>query len=150
VTCSTARQVVRRAHRKALRLRPPESGVRRFQWNGWSVEGDVRGDVDHYVATKGEHRVRWRFGEPSAPIPCGDVAGEVGILNVRARGTTCRTARELAKQWLTNVFAGTAACTRFSCRARSYSCTAAPPARISYLVDCRGALARVIWRVVVD
>jgi hypothetical protein len=151
VTCTIARQVARGAHRRALRLTPPPSGIRRFSWNGWSVEGDLRGDVDHYVATKGEQRVRWRFGE-AAPMykRCGDIAAAVGLYNVRALGTTCPSARLVAKQWLANVFAGADGCTRFSCRARSYSCSASPPARISYPVVCRRPGARVVWRVVAD
>jgi hypothetical protein len=60
-TCTTARRVARRAHRKAMRLTPPESGVRRFTWNGWRVTGDLRPERDRYVARKGERRVRWRF-----------------------------------------------------------------------------------------
>ena len=60
-TCTTARRVARRAHRKALRSTPPVSGVRRFTWNGWRVTGDLRPRHDRYVARKGERRVRWRF-----------------------------------------------------------------------------------------
>ena len=60
-TCTTARRVARRAHRKALRLTPPTSGVRHFTWNGWRVTGDLRPDKDRYIARKGERRVRWRF-----------------------------------------------------------------------------------------
>src|SRR5829696_1047833 len=48
-TCATARRVARRAHRKALRLAAPESGVRRFSWNGWRVTGDLRPDRDQYL-----------------------------------------------------------------------------------------------------
>ncbi len=61
VTCASARGVARGAHRKALGLTPPPSGVRRFTWNGWSVTGDLRGDSDSYYAVKGSRRVRWRF-----------------------------------------------------------------------------------------
>jgi hypothetical protein len=61
VLCSTARRVARRAHRKALRLTPPESGSRRFMWRGWRVVGDLRPAKDRYVARKNERRVRWRF-----------------------------------------------------------------------------------------
>jgi hypothetical protein len=60
-TCTNARRVARRAHRKALKLSPPESGIRRFTWNGWRVRGDLRPDRDRYLARKGERRVRWRF-----------------------------------------------------------------------------------------
>ena len=59
-TCTTARRVARRAHRKALRLTPTGS-VRRFTWNGWLVTGDLRPARDRYVARKGDRRVRWRF-----------------------------------------------------------------------------------------
>ena len=61
MTCTAARRVARRAHRKALSLTPPESGVRRFSWNGWRIRGDLRPQRDRYLARKGERRVRWRF-----------------------------------------------------------------------------------------
>jgi hypothetical protein len=61
VSCTTARRVARRAHRKALGLTPPPSGIRRFTWNGWQVVGDLRGPTDHYRAAHGERRVRWVF-----------------------------------------------------------------------------------------
>jgi hypothetical protein len=61
VSCRTARRVARGAHRKALGLTPPESGVRRFGWNGWRVTGDLRGNDDRYVATRNGARVRWLF-----------------------------------------------------------------------------------------
>jgi hypothetical protein len=61
VSCVTARRVARRAHFKALGLPRPESGVRRFTWNGWRVTGDLRSASDHYVAVRGALRVRWRF-----------------------------------------------------------------------------------------
>ncbi len=61
VSCTTARRVARGAHRKALGLRPPASGVRRFGWNGWRVTGDLRGSSDRYLATRGDKRVRWLF-----------------------------------------------------------------------------------------
>jgi hypothetical protein len=60
-TCKTARRVARGAHNKALGLTPPPSGIRHFHWHGWSVTGDLRGDHDSYVATRGSKRVRWRF-----------------------------------------------------------------------------------------
>jgi hypothetical protein len=60
-TCRTARRVARRAHRKALGLPPPPSGVRRFRWNGWRVTGDLRGPADSYRAVRGGKRVRWIF-----------------------------------------------------------------------------------------
>jgi hypothetical protein len=53
--------VARRAHRKALGITPPPSGIRHFTWNGWSVTGDIRGETDRYVAKRGAKRVRWLF-----------------------------------------------------------------------------------------
>jgi hypothetical protein len=62
VSCRTARRVARGAHRKALGLTPPTSGIRRFTWRGWRVTGDIRGRVDRYVArATGGKRVSWRF-----------------------------------------------------------------------------------------
>lgn len=61
VSCRGARRVARRAHRKALGITPPPSGIRRFTWRGWQVTGDLRPERDRYVATRGERRVRWRF-----------------------------------------------------------------------------------------
>jgi hypothetical protein len=61
VSCTTARKVVRGAHRKALGITPPVSGIRTFTWNGWTVRGDLRPASDRYVATRGSTRVRWRF-----------------------------------------------------------------------------------------
>ena len=61
VSCRSARRVAKGAHFKALGLTPPPSGVRRFTWKGWRVIGDLRGDSDRYLATKGRKRVRWRF-----------------------------------------------------------------------------------------
>jgi hypothetical protein len=61
VSCTTARRVVRGAHRKALGQTPPPSGVRHLTWNGWRVAGDLRGDSDRYTARRGSRRVRWVF-----------------------------------------------------------------------------------------
>jgi hypothetical protein len=61
VGCATARRVARKAHAKALGLPLPPDGVRRFRWHGWRVRGDLRPEIDRYVARKGERRVRWRF-----------------------------------------------------------------------------------------
>ena len=61
VSCSSARQVARGAHRKALGLTPTRSGVRRLTWNGWRVTADLRPAVDRYVATRRGQRVRWVF-----------------------------------------------------------------------------------------
>ena len=59
--CASARRVARGAHDKALGITPPPSGVRTFSWNGWRVTGDLRGDMDTYVAARGSRRVRWVF-----------------------------------------------------------------------------------------
>lgn len=61
ISCSKARSVAKGAHRKAIGLPVPPDGVRRFSWNGWRVTGDVRGEVDRYVAARGSARVRWIF-----------------------------------------------------------------------------------------
>ena len=61
VSCRTARRVARGAHRKALGITPPVSGVRRFGWHGWRVTGDLRGSSDRYVAKRDARRVRWVF-----------------------------------------------------------------------------------------
>jgi hypothetical protein len=61
VSCATAKRVAKGAHRKALSLTPPPSGIRSFTWDGWKVSGDLRGNNDKYVASKGSRRVRWRF-----------------------------------------------------------------------------------------
>jgi hypothetical protein len=61
VSCATGRRVARGAHRKALGLTPPPSGVRRFSWNGWRVTGDLRGSADRYTARRGARRVTWVF-----------------------------------------------------------------------------------------
>jgi hypothetical protein len=61
VSCDRARRVVRGAHRKALGITPPGSGVRRFTWRDWSVTGDLRGSADRYVAKRDGKRVRWLF-----------------------------------------------------------------------------------------
>ena len=61
VSCATARGVARGAHREALESAPPPSGIRRFEWRGWRVRGDLRRASDRYLATKGGRRVRWVF-----------------------------------------------------------------------------------------
>jgi len=61
ISCSGARRVARGAHRKALGLTLPASGVRRLTWNGWRVTGDLRGSSDSYVALRRNMTVRWRF-----------------------------------------------------------------------------------------
>ena len=62
VSCRIARRVARGAQRKGLGLPPPVSGIRRFGYRGWTVIGDIRGQVDRYLAkAPGGKRVRWRF-----------------------------------------------------------------------------------------
>ena len=61
VSCATGRSVARGAHRRALGITPPVSGIRTFTWNGWKVTGDLRPAHDRYVATRGTKHVRWRF-----------------------------------------------------------------------------------------
>lgn len=61
VSCPSARRVARYAHHKALSLPRPPSGIRRFQWHGWAVTGDVRRASDHYTARKDGAVVRWVF-----------------------------------------------------------------------------------------
>lgn len=61
VSCRTARRVARGAHRRALGITPPISGIRRFRWNGWRVVGDLRGPSDSYLAVREGKRVRWLF-----------------------------------------------------------------------------------------
>jgi hypothetical protein len=61
VSCAKARKVARGAHRKALGITPPLSGVRRFDWHGWRITGDLRGSSDRYVAKRDAKRVRWVF-----------------------------------------------------------------------------------------
>ena len=61
VSCPTARRVVRGAHRKALGITPPPSGIRSFTWRRWSVTGNLRGNTDRYVAKSGGRHVRWVF-----------------------------------------------------------------------------------------
>ena len=76
VSCRSARRVARGAHRKALELTPPASGVRRFTWDGWRVTGDLRGSSDRYAATRGDERVRWVFDA---------VDGQASTLGTRVR-----------------------------------------------------------------
>ena len=61
VSCPGARRVARRAHRRALGITPDPTGIRRFGWRGWQVTGNLRGNSDRYVATRGARRVTWRF-----------------------------------------------------------------------------------------
>lgn len=49
------------AQKKALGITPPESGIRKFNYNGWKVTGDLRGSSDKYTAKKGSQRITWRF-----------------------------------------------------------------------------------------
>jgi hypothetical protein len=61
VSCTTARNVVRGAHRTALGITPNVTGIRRFTWHGWHVTGDLRPAHDKYVAARGSKRIRWEF-----------------------------------------------------------------------------------------
>jgi hypothetical protein len=61
VSCTTARKVVRNAHRKALGVTPLPNGIRHLSWHGWHVTGDLRPAHDRYTATRGSATVRWRF-----------------------------------------------------------------------------------------
>jgi hypothetical protein len=62
MSCRLARVVARGAHREALALPVPPTGVRHFAWNGWRVIGDLRRASDSYVAARGvARRVHWRF-----------------------------------------------------------------------------------------
>jgi hypothetical protein len=61
VRCSSARAFVRRAHRAALGMTPPPSGIRRFTYRGWRVTGNLRGRTDTYTATRGRKTITWIF-----------------------------------------------------------------------------------------
>jgi hypothetical protein len=61
LSCPKARKVAKRAHRKALGITPPPNGIRRFEWHGWLVVGNLRPAHDKYSATRGGDRVDWRF-----------------------------------------------------------------------------------------
>jgi hypothetical protein len=61
VACRKARRVAAGAHEKALGITPPVDGIRRYSWNGWNVVGDIRSDVDEYVAKRSGKRVGWVF-----------------------------------------------------------------------------------------
>jgi hypothetical protein len=61
VRCDKARRVAKRAHKVGLAMTPPPSGIRTYNWNGWSVRGNLRPDHDRYRATKRGNVVRWRF-----------------------------------------------------------------------------------------
>ena len=61
VSCSTARRVAKRAHRKALGLRVPADGIRRYMWRGWSAPAHLRPHTPRSVPRPGPRRVRWRF-----------------------------------------------------------------------------------------
>jgi hypothetical protein len=61
VGCAKARRVAKRAHKVGLAMTPPPSGIRTYNWNGWSVRGNLRPDRDRYRATKHGNVVGWRF-----------------------------------------------------------------------------------------
>lgn len=57
--CRRARRVAHRATIRGFRL---GATVLSYRWRRWSVERDLRGDVDRYAATTGAARVSWRVG----------------------------------------------------------------------------------------
>jgi hypothetical protein len=61
VSCSNARRVVKKAHRKGLGLVPNADGYLSFRSDGWRVKGNLRPDSDRYRATRSDKRIRWRF-----------------------------------------------------------------------------------------
>jgi hypothetical protein len=61
VNCPKARRVAERAHKAGLAITPPPSGIRTYEWNGWSVTGNLRPDHDRYRAARRGNVVRWRF-----------------------------------------------------------------------------------------
>jgi hypothetical protein len=61
VSCDRARRVARRAHKKALGMTPPPSGIRHYNWRRWTVRGDLRPSHDRYRAKYRDNRVRWRY-----------------------------------------------------------------------------------------
>ena len=60
ITCPNARRVARNAHEKAMMMGGGDMHFT-YRWEGWRVEGDLRGDHDSYVATKSDKKVSWRF-----------------------------------------------------------------------------------------
>lgn len=61
VSCSNARRVVEKAHRKGLGLAPDADGYLFFRSDGWRVKGNLRPNSDRYHATRNGKRIRWRF-----------------------------------------------------------------------------------------
>jgi hypothetical protein len=61
VPCSRARDVARGAHKKALRMAPPPSGILNYKWHRWTVRGDLRPSHDRFRASRRDNRVHWRF-----------------------------------------------------------------------------------------
>jgi hypothetical protein len=59
VGCRRARRV---AHRTTVEGFPLGATVLSCRWRRWSVERDLRGDVDRYAATAGAAQVSWRVG----------------------------------------------------------------------------------------
>ena len=51
-----AREVVRKAHRKAFRV-----SSMNYRWHAWRVHSDLSGNTDKYRAKRGDARVRWVF-----------------------------------------------------------------------------------------
>ncbi len=56
VTCEKAREVVRKAHRKAFFV-----SKQNYRWHAWRVRSDLSGNTDKYRAKRGDARIRWVF-----------------------------------------------------------------------------------------
>ena len=61
VSCSKARRIAKRAHKKGLASVPSPDGYLDYRSNGWDVSGNLRPSSDRYVATRHDKKVRWRF-----------------------------------------------------------------------------------------
>jgi len=56
--CAKARKVVKGAHRRALGITPPPSGIRVLRWRGWTVVGNLRA-----AKRQVQRDPRWRSGQ---------------------------------------------------------------------------------------
>jgi len=56
VTCAKAREVVRKAHRKAFRV-----SKQNYEWHAWKIRSDLSGNTDQYRARRGDARIHWVF-----------------------------------------------------------------------------------------
>jgi hypothetical protein len=88
VPCSRARDVARRAHKKALRMTPPPSGILNFRWHRWSVRGDLRPSHDRYRASR-QDTAFTGGSEASGPYLLGRSAA-VACQRVSGLGGQCR------------------------------------------------------------